>query len=351
MRLTKKLIKTNKKTLIIMLSLSALPATIAFFMLSAILFPFSDDAIYRTTALVEQQYTYGIYSGDKQVACFRNIGKNLTMENPAETGDSSAVTTVMTAGCWIRNISVIPSDRGRILIPDANTNTDSIVHSMNKNIHSVLQKEIENQRKTLQRLSDISSELDYYLSIHNVRDDGFNTIAEYSGQVNSKKRNTEKLIKILEKAVNEKNINIKYIATYKLITNTEGQKTQYTACKKTDEEYTHGFISIQTEDGKIPSEAKAVYIDRIVISGADSSDCIKAAGICGIGTAGFVPPSDKTMISEGHMINSSAHDMPALLVPDGSPVFSKHGYFLGISKNGSIADVRKKKKKTDISIQ
>lgn len=327
-----------------MLSLPAIPVAIAFFLIIETLLPFSHDGMCRATALVEQHSVYGIFSDGRQVACFKPSDNGLAIAYMAEPGDSTAATTVVTEGCWINDMPVMPSCRGRILIPDADVRADSIVAAMNGNIARVLQEETCRLRGKLRLLSALSSETGYYLNRHDVRDEGFNNVAEYAGYIKTEKSKAERLIGLLEKAMKEKNTVVRHTSVYTLITSGEGQKVRRMACTETGEEYTHGFITVRTADRKTPPEARAIYINRLVGCTAGNGDHINAAGICGAGTEGFVPGKAPAMISGGHVSKDLEHGMPPLLVPDGSPLFSKNGFFIGISKGGKIVDVRKKKK-------
>jgi len=340
MRLMRKSTDTRNRRRIMMLSLPDIPVAIAFLMLVATLLPFSDSDICRTAALVEQRCVYGIYAGNRQVACFSGTAGGREINGLAEAGDSSAVTTVLTEGCWVNGMPLVPSCRGRILVPRCHEEADKEVTAMNRNIRAVLKKEADRQRSVLRRLSAVEAELEYYMSVHNVQDEGFNSVAEHAGHIKADRERTARLIKILDKALKEKNVRVAHAARYTLITRVNGQKTQRTACRTTGEDYTHGFVTIQTEDGKTPSGAVAIYINRIAGCRADSADAIKAAGICGAGTAGFVPSKAETLISAGRMGGNQEHDMPPLLVPDGSPVFSRHGFFLGICKGGKVVEVK-----------
>ena len=334
---------SKDKTRKILLSLPLIPVAIAFFMLAATLFPFSDNGMAGTATLVEQTYGYSIEADGKPMVYFKEIGDSLSFQEILPMDSGKAVTTVLTEGCWVNDMPLMPSCRGRILVPDCNPQADSMVLIVNSRIHECIKKETERQHRILRRKADKAAELDYYLGTHSVQDDGFNSMAEYAVRIQAEKKKTERLIAILEKALDTGHTTIKRHTTYNLITLGTGKKTSRTACLETGEKYTHGFITVQTKDRKVPSDAAAIYINRVIRLHAATCDTVFAAGICGTGTRGFSPEKARTMISGGHAADAGKHNMPHLLVPNGSPVFSKYGFFLGISKDGRILDVKKKK--------
>lgn len=325
------------------LSLPLAAVAIAFFMSAATLLPFSGNGIAGTAALVEQSYGYSMEADGKPVAYFRETGDSLSLQGISPADSGKAVTTVLTEGCWVNDMPLMSSCRGRILVPDCSPHADSMVLIINSRIRECIEKEIGRQHRILKTAAAKAAELDYYLSVHNVQDDGFNSMAEYAVRIRAEKEKAERLVIILENALKARHTVIRRNTAYNLIVSRKGKKTLRTACHRTAEEYSHGFITIQTEDKKTPSGVSAIYINGIIRQHAAAGDTVLAAGICGTGTRGFIPEKAVTMISGGRVKDNGRHDMPRLLVPDGAPVFSRYGFFLGISKDGTVTDVRKKK--------
>lgn len=325
------------------LSLPLVAVAIAFFMSAATLLPFSGNGMAGTAALVEQSYGYSMEADGKAVAYFREIGDSLSMQGMSPADSGRAVTTVLVEGCWVNVMPLMPSCRGRILVPDCNPHADSMVLIMNSRIRECVEKEICRQRKILKTTAAKAAELDYYLSIHNVQDDGFNSMAEYAGRIRAEKEKAESLVTILENVLKARHTAIRRNTAYNLIVSGEGKKALRTACHRTAEEYSHGFITIQTEDKKTPAGVSAIYINGIIRQQAAAGDTVLAAGICGTGARGFRPEKAVAMISGGRVKDNGRHGIPRLLVPDGAPVFGRYGFFLGISKDGAVINVRKKK--------
>lgn len=332
----------NKRTIhLTMLSLPVIMVAIAFFLFLAAQAPMSDGMMGATTATVEQSAVFSIEADGKAVAYFKSLTDSMTTDGAVPADSGKTPFKVITAGCWANDMPMMPSCHGRILVPGALLQADSMVQAMNKDIRRHMKREADRQRKYLEKIKKRQAYTDYYMSVHNVQDEGFNIMAEYAERIKKEKNNAERLIVIFDKAATAKNVAVRMETEYKVITPDRNQKTCTTACRKLPDTYSHGFIMLQTEDKKMPSHAKAVYVNRLVRCHADSGDVVSAAGICGMETPSFNVSNMQTMITTGHATGRSGHDMPSLLVPDGSPVFSKNGFFLGISMGGTIADVRK----------
>lgn len=332
----------KNKICLIVLSLPVVTAVIAFFIPGAPLAPFSYNAMERTTALVEQTTTYSIVAGGKTVAYFSGIGDSMSLKGmvPADSGKTEIRKTA--AGVWVNTMPLVPSCRGHIIVPCGNSATDSMVTTINRNIRTYLEKETNRQRGILRKTKEKAAELDYYLDTHNVQDEGFAIMAMQAGMAKAEKNRTERIIGIIEKAIAEKHVEVRINTVYLAKSTGKDGKTISTPCTKTGNEYTHGFIMLQATDHKTPPCARAVYINPLIRWKPGSGDSIMAAGICGAGTHLFELAEKTTLITGGHAAENQRHDMPRLLVPDGSPVFNKYGMFIGISKDGTIADVKKK---------
>ena len=319
--------------------LVAILAAAAFVSVPSLL-PENADGMRRSVATIECREQYEIRAGGKTVAYFNDISADSTITAVKDKPDSDTERKATVCGCWINRLSFLPSCRGRIFTVNPFCGGRGRIAVTGKNVGDILDKTIRKTEKELKACRKKKGELDYYLKTHSVKDDGYNTIAKYADDNVLAKKSLESSLQILKAAKGQKNIKVARKTSYTLVYSPDGKTVCRVACQELPEESAklpEGSCIVQTQDNFMPEGAKGVYrfdvFDIVPVKG----DTIAAAGVFGL-VAGSA--QDKVRqganVFKGTAKSAATHDIPPLLAPDGAPLFSYNGFFIGINRRGSI---------------
>ncbi len=334
-RLTKK-----QATKILLRSLPvAILAAIAFFAMPSIL-PESYDNMKRSVAMIECKEYYEITSNGKVVAYCNGINADTTLNIVSSKKGIAIERKAMVCGCWINKYSFISSCRGRILATNPFTKAYDPLSTVNNNIKDVIAKTITKLEKAVANNNHREEELNYYLNTHNVKDEGYNTIAEYAETNKNGKENHYNSIKILQSLQQKGDIKIRRNTSYTLIYRATNNKTSRVSCAPLLAETSKapkGTIVLQTQNEFMPYDAVSIYRFDIFNLAPESGDSITIAAIFGLtekSTEDAV--HQKPNIFKGVALSPNKHDIPSLLAPEGAPIFNSRGFFIGINSRGGI---------------
>lgn len=324
-----------------MRSLPVLPlAAIAFISLPSLL-PESEKEMRQSVAMVECRQYYEITDGRKTLAVASDIAADTTLYRPSAKKDSDTERLAATSGCWINKYPLMPSCHGRLLISQPFEGDDKLLAYANSNIQELIARTITSLEKEKECYRKRRSELDYYLNTHSVKDEGYNSIAAYANSEKEKRNKLDSTISLLQElSANTGRLKIIRHTTYTLLA-AHGKSIAKTACiplSDESKEYGNGCIVVQTADRHTPDNASPLYRHRLLSPSMEKGDSITVAAIFGLN-----PKSDKSKVRQGAktfrgvMTSPKKHDIPTLLAPDGSPLFSSRGYFIGINRKGEVA--------------
>lgn len=315
-------------------------AAIAFISLPSAL-PESNKGMEESVALIECREQYEITRGGKVVAVCSGIDSDSTLCMVKEKADSDTEQKALVCGAWINRYSFMPSCGGRIFTVNPFYGKGDMVALANKCIGEVLQKTTERMQETLKMDKTKQTELDYYLDTHNVSDEGYNTMAEYAEE-NKRRRNTlERSIELLEKLGDGKGVRVRKRTFYALLYPNGGKKMARMTCcidPKESKRHDRGTVVLRTTDGFMPESCNSVYPFCLIDMSPERGDSVQVAAVFGLSLRNDVNKTAvKPNVFRGVATSKASHDIPELLAPDGSPVFSSKGFFVGISYKGRIA--------------
>ena len=315
-------------------------AAIAFILLPSLL-PANYDRMKRSVTLIECREYYEITQGNKVIAVCNDIENDTTLNIVKEEVDSDTERKAMVCGCWINKWAFIPSCGGRIFTVDPFYGERDILAAANANIGETIEKTLQKAKRTAEKEKKRQDELDYYLNTHSVKDEGYNTMADYA-ENNKKDRNRlEKGIEILEKIKDIKGIRIRKNRYYTLLYPTAKGKAGKISCKRLADEtkkMPRGTMMLMTEDGFISDDAYCIYpIKRIFVLIPEKGDSITVAGIFGLNNGcSEKAAAQEPNVFKGRTTSLETHDIPELLAPEGAPLFNRNGFFIGINHEGGI---------------
>ncbi len=326
----KKLTDKRKILKVTIQSLSALLIAIAVVLYIVSRLPLSVEEMKGSTALIERSSYYEVYADGHLAFRFKELEDSL-MANMSPSKDPAPQETAYITGAWVNNYPLFPSCYGMLL--PTRRNAAGRLTALKDNPSSFLRKNISVLENESRRLDRQAAELKYYMSVHNVSDEGYNIMAEYSDKTARQTEVNKKLLTILKAAVEKQDIKIKHVEKYTLIYKEEGKSARMT-CSVAASKENLPFIILQTEDHSMPEDATALYLHTWTVTSTKPGKSILAASIPGCSEYGFSPVQAQPDVFGGTTAKGNAHDISPLLAPDGSPVFSSDGVPMGISYKG-----------------
>lgn len=331
--------RLTDKRRIIKLTLQSLPAllvAIAIVIYCLTFVPLSHDRMRRTTALVEYVSCYELTVDGRPAAWFRSLGDSLRPEEMTTVAGSNVVDRRVLTGVWVNRYEFFPSCSGRILIPAVDVPAVDSLTPAEVRKAGVLKKAVAGVQERIKQLDRKASRLSYYLSTHNVSDDGYNTMAAYSARVDSSRNDAKRLLEVLNGIGGKTQTGIRHIVKYTLVHPDETGRTVREACRDLTISGGSRFRVIQTASKSMPSDAVALYFHRWLAPTAIEGTRILTAANYGSSMPGFSMKSLRTDVYGGLITRKGGHDVPRLFAPDGSPCFTKGGRLVGITMGGAV---------------
>lgn len=334
----KKLTDNKKSTSrIILQSLPIALAAIVFVIYATTFLPFSTTRMENSVALVECESYYQICADGKPAVWFKCLGDSCMPEGMSLNADSGVTTKRYVTCCWVNKYPLFTSCPGLLLTANGDSTAEKGIAAANSNLAAVIRKTAERLTEEISRLDRKIEETDYYMRVHNVNDDGYNVMADYAANIREQKAQAEALSAKLTAIAANKKAEMRLVAKYTLLyySDTTGTITR-TPCRIVTRTRTAPLLLLQTADCQKPDAATAIYMHQWLTPSPSAGDSIYTAAIPGCAQYGFTPEGKKPKVFAGCAKNGAGHDLPRLLAPDGSAVFSRGGQFAGISVNGKI---------------
>ena len=392
--------------------LQSLPLAVAAIALVLYLYTFLPLSVKRmegSVALVERTYYMQLCINGKPIAYFNAL--NDSMLPVSLTHDLARLTPnrQYLNGCWINRWPLLPSCHGTLLtvLPDdgewtsgedfltgedeginpksgnnrANGNSKNPADGKNKDLtdeevesptaaktkapkgenEDTISQIIRQLEKSISQHKRTGDELQYYLLVHNVNDEGFHTMAEYAEQMKLQLAEEQRLYKALTQVTDQRRISINTVSTYRILlpqqpyTANDSAAIPFTsiACTQLPVKK-QPFIVLQTADKKTPRDACPLYLHQWLTPSPQQGRAVVAAAIAGTTlynkhpmlTAASTQGSQtaqpaaamqpRSGIFQGTITHAGQHDIPALLAPNAAPVFSADGRLMGINYHHHI---------------
>lgn len=326
------------------ITLQLLPAVVgavAVFVYLLSFVPLSAGRMARSVALVERVEYYRICADGRPVAWFRALGDSLRPCGLVLPGDSAAVTRGYASGVWVDRYPFLPSCPGLLLVAWGDSAGRARLSAAAAGPRSVVAEAIARlAADSLPRVRRLG-ELDYYMRVHNVNDDGYNVMAGRAAAERAAKAGADSLLGLLRRASGARRLAVERVTAYTLLYN----DTAGNVCRKACTELTAGgrgeFALLQTADHEKPSGAVSVYLHQWFTPETGRGDSLTVAAMAGCASYGYSPAGARAALTRGTADGRGGHDVPPLLAPDGAAVFSRHGWFEGFSVGGRIVRPRR----------
>ena len=290
--------------------------------------PAPEHRMRRSAAVVKCEVYYEIRQASKPIAYFRSAQDSLLCALSL-TADSAKATT-WSAGLWMDRFAIVTSCHGRLATVVTDTTRAAKVP-----VRELLQAQLPRLRQELKGLQHERRELAYYLRVHSVSDQGYGMVAAYSAKVSSRMETVRELIsrvKALGKGAELKVVKHRTFTVY--YRNLENKLRTQTLRQRAISDDGR-LILLQTGNLITPLGAEAVRMTPW----QPRADSALAVGFGGLSVPSFARADGKPII-----VPVASKDLrltaPAILVPDGSGIYTQRGRFIGMSLGREIIPVR-----------
>lgn len=288
--------------------------------------PSSAQQMKRSVAIVACQSWYEMVCKGKTILYFSDNAADTALVRPSLQQDSCVRTTYST-GVWVNNCFFMPSCRGRMLTVMTKPNEIN-----QQDAWKLIENEKERNEKRIHQLRAQLKELNYYLRINNVHDEGYNTVAAYAYEKEDEKAYCMRLAQLFDtvrQADRPQLIRkVVYTAYYRL-PNGECQQVRMREVGSSKQCQT---VLLQTVGRKTPTGVAPL---SIFFANGKAHGAALAVGYGGLGVKELATTHASCSIIPT-TLHDNQHDLPAVLGGDGSPVFSTHGYFIGITRGNEV---------------
>lgn len=333
---------TNRKR-VLRITLQSLPALLVAIVLIIYVVSFlprSTEQMQQGSALIEYKSYYELTVQGKPVACFDSLTDSCMSENITPQADSSITRREFINGCWVSKYAFMPSCSGRILTTDPDSMAYKTIAAANRNIVNVIKNTAEKLERSIKSLNKKEDELKYYLSVHNVSDDGYNTMAYLAGRLQKQMDQAKKALENIKKAETAKQTSIKLVSKYTLVYRDTADKVVRIACNTITPASEKPFRIIQTYDESTPDDASPTYLHQWLTPATGTSRDIIVASYPGCQLSMYDADGAKAATFSGKANGRGRHDVPPFLAPDGAAVYTSDGRMMGISYKGNIISTR-----------
>lgn len=303
------------------------------------LMPPSADGMRNSAVVVGQTSWHEVRVDGKPCLYFSDAIGDTALLGVTANRDS-AIHRHRLAGCWTNRLPLFPSCFGRIATAYAAPPRHPRVKG-DSSIVRLCRQSIATQLKTLKTQK---TELDYYLRVHGVQDNGYQSIAALATRVAQAYSDVSRAARMLDSLANGRRhrFTINSMTQYSATFRDSKRHIAHAALKPIFADSHKRFMLLQTCDESTPDGASPV---SPTLWGSRKECSILAVGHPGLGEPGLECDTVSPAIIPGHKFKDSRHDLPRVLAADGSPVFTERGMFIGITSGNTIVEKLKEEKK------
>lgn len=297
--------------------------------LAWMLVPEDAEGMRRSAAIVQTTTWHEVNVDGKPLLYFRSTRGDSALVGVTHRRDS-AVHRRYAAGCWLKGAWPFSTCDGRIATVDRAER--SVRLRKNADVRKMCLDAVEQELKVLKGQN---AELDYYLRVHGVQDNGYQQIAALAQQVRRDYEERLRAKAILDSVGAKARFCVATSCSYKALYRDENGKLRSVRCRFVAAVRQPDIVMLATADGVTPVGAEPM---RLLPWRHRGGGAIRVAGFGGLGVSGLECDTVSARIVAGHATKYGRHDIPAVLASGGSPVFTAHGRFIGITVGDETAD-------------
>ena len=291
------------------------------------LMPFSYTEMKNSVVSVEHRYYYTLDSRDSTLFYFDGISADSLFVNLSE--DKHEVIR-HSLGCWVNETPLIPSCKGRIATFKEHCDSSVFVED---NFRTYIANEQSRLENNLAGYEHAEKELRYYFDTHARADEGYSKVKRYREELESKIEQTEKMIEKLNEASQLSKLYVNRHDSYYIEYKDVKSSTVRKVCTPTASLYDN--MLLQTCDSITPKGVNTVATWHLCpFDIKEINDTVFIIGRTFVNENDSVR-RDIEFIPE-HLAGSSLTSSPRLNIPEGAPVFTRSGIFIGITSGDTI---------------
>lgn len=293
------------------------------------LWPVSSAVMKQSSLTISRASWYEVDVDGKPLLYFRNAVGDSLLQGITSCRDSAIHHHRMT-GCWVNRWAAFPSCKGRVMCIDNNEprkfntpNKDSLMHLLRKSLD-----------RELHILGYQKSELDYYLRVHGVQDNGYQYIAALAAKVDKAYGEASCALYLVDS-----------LSQSRFGRLTVNLRSDYTAYYLADGKMHSAPLDMQCFDPAshllllhLPSDTTPEDVSSVVMLPwhATMPSNALCVGFGGVGEPDLAVNPTSPSLMPAHVSRDGKHDMPRVLAGDGSPVYTTRGIFVGLVSGDTI---------------
>lgn len=289
----------------------------------------------RTAIVVEQLTWHEVTVDNRPVLYFESAEGDSALTGITSVRDS-ATHRRLTMGFWTNSLPLLPTCRGRVVAPY--TAEGGVPHSLNDSaIVRLCRLSADLQ---LKRLQTQKAELDYYIRVHGVQDNGYQQIASLANSIDHATNAVKSARHIIDSLATDKrrhHFALCTKATFTVTGHDDEGKTIRLPMHLVSRDSTLQLAVLQTTDHSTPDWAKPA---KLQLWNASTPRTILTAATPALGVRGIESDTVSPIIVQGTVQASGCHNMSRLLAPDGAPVYTRRGHFIGVVSGKKIISRR-----------
>lgn len=240
--------------------------------------------------------------------------------------------SVRQQGVWINRHWWWPSCDGRIL---------TVAHPPRTRLHIAGGRQVsatqlmtmvsDSLGRLVQRKEVERKELDYYLKSHGVQDEGYTRIARYAGMQRKEADSIKHIYHLLKAFMMHDSVKMAQRYVLRVTWYDNDNQPEHMKCIPWVAEMSHDDRPIIVHTLRSVKPWGVYAVRNLIWGGVGHKEIVTVT----------LAPEDSVVphhaiITTGRTLRGHRHDIPSLFAIDGSPVFSKHGQFVGIISHQEI---------------
>ncbi|MCR5130618.1 MAG: glycosyl hydrolase family 25 [Prevotella sp.] len=223
------------------------------------LIPPSEDCLQRSLATMERADYYEVYLDGKPLFRLDDY-ENWTTANivvcPIDSNQIDYAHRQHVSATWARR-TLSPFCHGRLFVAGADTSQWN--SRMTSGTPQLLRQQLPVLQQRITALEKRIDELQYFLRVHNVTDEGFNVIANYKLLTEEQLENIKQVVALISNSANVKRMQTHLVQEYTLLYNDSTGTEQRLPCHILKTDTINGNYLVQTKDRWMPDSVCAVY--------------------------------------------------------------------------------------------
>ena len=299
--------------------------------------PPSEEGLARSTAIVERANYYEVSLDGKPLFRLDNIDNWTISRMSTNLSDSTVAARGRHVGMWARR-TLSPLCRGRLWVEGADTTQWNALRAREAVAALGSQREVLAQR--MEMMEKRIDELQYFLRVHSVTDEGFNVVADWLQQAEAELKNVRQVAALMQKdSARLDRMQVRLVQEYTLLYNDSTGIEQRLPCHIVKADTLSGQYLVRTEGRWMPDSFSPQYLnegtrlyrsekEKLLLAPKDTQNVSLV-----IDEASYHGETDASWTPNGHGIMRSANGK----VFDGMwQAGKRHGFGISMDSDGRL---------------